>query len=89
MKKEPFNEVILRLVEAGLPAQFTREITSYAKKDSENYIIEYIALSMDHLFSDFILHLVGLAFSTLVFIVEVSVTYTGHRFSHEEIIFVL
>ena len=86
---ESFNEVILRLVEAGLPAQFTREITSYVKKHSEDYIIEYIALSMDHLFSAFILLLVGLTSSSLVFIVEVSVTYIGHRFSHEEIIFEL
>ena len=65
-----FNDVILHLVEAGLPAQFMRNITSSKRQSAGVSTTEYVPVSLPHLLSAVVIMLVGLGFSTLTFIIE-------------------
>ncbi|KAJ9582521.1 hypothetical protein L9F63_003135 [Diploptera punctata] len=72
---EIFDDIILHLVEAGLPAQFMREVTSSNERTSQMYTTEYEEVSIFHLLSAFVLITVSWGISILIFLIEILIPH--------------
>ena len=65
------NEVIVRLVEAGISDKFRRIITGPRPKQTIRDFIEFVTSTLEHLQTLLILYLIGICMSFIVFCFEV------------------
>jgi hypothetical protein len=78
------NDVIFRVVEAGLPDKFLKEILDTDRHNSNPRSLkdvseDYVSMSVSHLQSAFFLLCLGTVLSIITFIIEISYSNCGQR----------
>ena len=68
---ERINSVIRRLVEGGYPGKFFKDVTQEHRRRCLSELDQYVPMSLDQLQSAFVVMLVGLSLSLLLFFGEV------------------
>jgi ABC-type phosphate/phosphonate transport system permease subunit len=73
---ERINSVIMRLVEGGYPGKFFKDLTQKKRLRCLSELGQYVPMSLDQLQSAFVVMLVGLSISLLLFFGELMVKLT-------------